>query len=176
MLTLRGEAFPARVAASLYASLAYPVEAQVSTLGVHGRDASDSDMNSDILKLKRRQQHELQGDDEVEQQQYAVSGVLGEVLVTDSAKDFVDTAVRLVHGYYRRGSRKSSSTKCTENRDALAGLTQHLKAAIDHSGGLFNSTHNVEIFVRSMQVVKEIYSTKSAFNVPLQKRFHAILR
>ena len=58
MLTLRGEAFPARVAASLYASLAYPVEAQVSALGVHGRDGSDSTRKAGVWSLKR--QHEQQ--------------------------------------------------------------------------------------------------------------------
>jgi hypothetical protein len=143
VLTLQGEAFPSRVAASLYASFT----------------------------------HDMQCDAPANIQSYP-GCLLEKILVTDSAKDFVDTATRVAHflAVQRRKLQKERPEGAGKADLGRLHLASTMNDAIEGKQGLFNATRNVEFFVRGMQALQEARNSVSAtLAAPSARPFHVAL-
>lgn len=92
--------------------------------------------------------------------------VLGSILVTDSAKEFVDTAARVVRN-------KLASSAPTTVR---ARLTAHLNTLVEGGKGLFNTANNVGVFVQSMEAIHEAQALrKTYYTDKVAEKFHVIV-
>ena len=107
-------------------------------------------------------------------------------MVADSAKDFVDTAVRLFSRPHRMGrttplpdpiTAKDAMDKSLAHGRVTSTLSSTINRVIISKTGLFNATRNVESFLRSMQAVEEVRTIQSLFSSNIHdKRFHIIIR
>jgi hypothetical protein len=140
VLTLQGEAFPSRVAASLYASFTHDVQCDAPA-GIPSYPGC----------------------------------LLEKILVTDSAKDFVDTATRVAHflADQRRLPHKQRPEGAGTADLGRLHLASTLDDVIEGMQGLFNATRNVELFVRGMQALQETRNAVSA--APSVRPFHVAL-
>jgi len=92
--------------------------------------------------------------------------LLSSVLVTDSAKDFVDTAARIVRA-------RSESTVPTTVR---ARLTGQLNTLVEEGNGLFNTAGNVGVFVQSMEAIYEADALRKSYYTSMAKeKYHVVV-
>jgi hypothetical protein len=97
---------------------------------------------------------------------------MNDLLVVDSAKDFVDAAVRLSQQQLQRGASKESRPNEVVRRGDEQGLTRCLDGFVGSKAGLFNATRNVETFIRGMEVAQEMQQYHSA----RVRRYHIVIR
>lgn len=149
VLTLCGEAFPSRVVTSLYASLLQSTHSSVPSVPF----APSGSLNDQPAHL------------------------LNSLLVTHSAKEFVDTAVRIVRAT-RPLPAHSAALAVRPQRTVHRRLAEKLRTVVESGEGLFNTAHNVGVFVHSMEVIHEADDLqKQHYSGLLNNKFHvAVLR
>jgi len=138
VLTLCGEAFPSRVATSLYASL-----------------LESTSLATTLPALPVQ--------------------LLNNLLVTDSAKEFVDTAVRIVRAA-RSMPAQPATEKVISRSSVRYQLAEKLKAVVKDGEGLFNTAHNVGVFVHSMEAIHEAHDLqKQHYTGVMHDKFHVVV-
>lgn len=147
MLTLCGEAFPSRVVTSLYASLLQHTPSTGSPLS--SASATPASHNTP-------------------------AHLLNHLLVTDSAKEFVDTAVRIVRGARQFPAQTEKQTVAPQY-SVRRQLAEKLRAVVEGGEGLFNTAHNVGVFVHSMEAIHEAHDVQKQHYLGLHNKFHVII-
>jgi hypothetical protein len=118
---------------------------------IYPRDASESDTSVEIAST--------------------CALVMNDLLVVDSAKEFVDVAVRLSR---RRvpGANMASRFDWVSWHNEPLSPKRCLFSLIENRAGLFNATRNVETIIRGMEVVQEVRQQGNARG----RRYHAVVR
>lgn len=92
--------------------------------------------------------------------------LLSSVLVTDSAKDFVDTAARIVR----------ARPEWTAPTMVRARLTRQLNRLVEEGKGLFNTANNVGVFVQSMEAIHEAHTLRKMYYPSMAaEKFHVVV-
>jgi len=101
--------------------------------------------------------------------------LLNSLLVTDSAKEFVDMAVRIVHAV-RSMPAQPATEKVISRSSVRYQLAEKLKAVVKGGEGLFNTAHNVGVFVHSMEAIHEAHDLqKQHYTGVMHDKFHVVV-
>lgn len=109
---------------------------------------------------------------------HVAAALVNNILVVDSAKQFVDAAVRLVRNRFaqKRAGHVVTSAQYSDNRSDR--LTQDIHDLIAEQAGLFDAGRNVRTFVYSMEAVQETAALKvhlSGDSTPSLSDYHIVL-
>ena len=101
--------------------------------------------------------------------------LLNSLLVTDSAKEFVDTAVRIARTA-RSFPAQPAAGKAIFRAPVRVRLAEKLRMVVEGGEGLFNTAHNVGVFVHSMEAIHEAHDLqKQHFMGVMGNKFHVVV-
>ncbi len=101
--------------------------------------------------------------------------LLNSLLVTDSAKEFVDMAVRIVRAA-RSVPAQPAVGEVILRSSVRYQIAKKLKAVVEGGEGLFNTAHNVGVFIHSMEAIHEAHDVqKQHYTGVMRDKFHVVV-